>query len=55
MFTMNNRAIFATIKESKRKTNTNKAGKKQTNKQKTKTKAKQNKKKLIIAINRHND
>ena len=46
---MNNRAIFATIKESKRKNNTNKTGKK-------KTKTKQNKKKqMIIAINRPND
>ena len=48
---MNNRAIFATIKESKRK-NKHKQNRKK-NKQKQKTKHK--KKQMIIAINRPND
>ena len=45
---MNNRAIFATIKESKRKH-------KQKQKNKNESKTKQKKKQMIIAINRPND
>ena len=48
MLTMNNRAIFATIKESKRK-NKHKQNRKKKNKNKNK------KKQMIIAINRPND
>ena len=49
---MNNRAIFATIKESKRKNKHKQNRKKKTNKNK---KQKNKKKQMIIAINRPND
>ena len=52
MLTMNNRAIFATIKESKRK-NKHKQNRKKNKQKQTKTKNK--KKQMIIAINRPND